>query len=324
MSLLTQLSAPEGFGRRSARNPGRECGLFAANEKDSVPMRPVLATWLAGLLAAMALGVPARADDDPYYMGEMTYRRLAPWTMKSVDPQQQVNETFTWEDMTEIVGTDEDLEWARDVDFRRTVWALDFQFKPLRTIHVDIPQPTGRMQRKLIWYMVYSVTNRGRAWQPELQADGTHEIAEVDQPIRFAPSFLLHSPEYNKAYPDRVIPLAISAIRAVEDPARPFLSSAEISRELEVGETLWGIATWEDVDPRIKQIALCVYGLTNAYRWRDDVAAFDEQAAVEDYRRFFEKVLKLNFWRPGDGERDPERRIRYGIPGEVDYEWVYR
>ena len=43
---------------------------------------------------------------------------------------------------------------------------LDFKFKPVRMIWVDIPQPSGYMQRKLIWYMVYSVTNTGKVMHP--------------------------------------------------------------------------------------------------------------------------------------------------------------
>ena len=33
---------------------------------------------------------------------------------------------------------------------------------------------------------------------------------------------------------------------------------------------------------------------------------------------------KLNFWRPGDQYHAHEDQIRYGFPGGVDYEWVYR
>ena len=36
----------------------------------------------------------------------------------------------------------------------------------MRMIWVDIPQPDGFMQRKLIWYMVYSVTNPGKIMHP--------------------------------------------------------------------------------------------------------------------------------------------------------------
>ena len=41
-------------------------------------------------------------------------------------------------------------------------------------------------------------------------------------------------------------------------------------------------------------------------------------------RLLLRKTLKLNFWRPGDEYSTSENEIRYGVPGGVDYEWVYR
>ncbi len=37
-----------------------------------------------------------------------------------------------------------------------------------------------------------------------------------------------------------------------------------------------------------------------------------------------EKTLKINFWRPGDEYMEHEMELKYGVPGEVDYQWVYR
>ena len=44
------------------------------------------------------------------------------------------------------------------------------------------------MQRKLIWYMVYSVTNLGKTMHPVEQPDGTYKVEFVDEPIRFTRS----------------------------------------------------------------------------------------------------------------------------------------
>ena len=41
-------------------------------------------------------------------------------------------------------------------------------------------------------------------------------------------------------------------------------------------------------------------------------------------RKLYRKLLKLNFWRPGDQYNVNEDEIRYGVPGGVDYQWVYR
>ena len=67
-----------------------------------------------------------------------------------------------------------------------------------------------------------------------------------------------------------------------------------------------------------------ITGLTNAYRWTDDASAVTVDSPLRTGRKFQRKVLKLNFWRPGDEYYENEREIRYGVPGEVDYEWIYR
>ena len=59
------------------------------------------------------------------------------------------------------------LERSKNVTLRRTIWNLEFSFKPMRMIYVDVPQSTGRMQRKLVWYMVYRVRNLGGHMMPE-------------------------------------------------------------------------------------------------------------------------------------------------------------
>src|SRR4030095_6217229 len=59
------------------------------------------------------------------------------------------------------------FERAKVVTLRRTVWNLEFSFKPMRMIYVDIPQASGRMQRQLVWYMVYRIRNLGNHLQPK-------------------------------------------------------------------------------------------------------------------------------------------------------------
>ena len=75
---------------------------------------------------------------------------------------------------------------------------------------------------------------------------------------------------FRRVYTDRLIPVALGPIRMREDPNRPFLNTTEIgSGKIAVGKTVWGIVTWEDVDPRTKWFSIYVEGLTNAYRWKD-------------------------------------------------------
>jgi hypothetical protein len=95
---------------------------------------------------------------------------------------------------------------------------------------------------------------------------------------------------------------------------------------------IWGIATWENVDPRVDYFSVQVQGLTNAFR----VESVDGKKL---YRR---KTLQLNFWRPGDtldeiadkirfgvpALADPARQIKilqtYGLSERLDYLWIYR
>ena len=242
--------------------------------------------------------------------------------------------------MVELLVVDPQLDWAKDVPFRHDVWALEFKFKPMRMIWVDVPQPSGYMQRKLIWYMVYSVTNTGKYLHPVKDQElpyNTHseetlfEVRTEDRPIRFAPEFLLEGHQYmkgdagfTKVYPDRIIPVAMGPIGQREDPKRRFYNSVEMCREIAVGETRWGVAAWEDIDPRIVRFSVYVYGLTNAYRWKDKAGDRKPDDAIGAGRKCYRKILKLNFWRPSDQFYEHEEEIRFGIPGGVDYEWVYR
>ncbi|MBN1394728.1 MAG: hypothetical protein JW959_06865 [Pirellulales bacterium] len=302
---------------------------------------------LAALLLAFACLTAAVegvfAEDDPAAppTTDSPYRKLAPGVMKSVDPRQDLGETTSRHDVIELLAVDANLDFAKDVPFRHDVWTLEFKFKPVRMIWIDIPQPSGYMQRKLLWYMVYSVTNTGKTLHPvkelELPYDTNkeellYEVQSTEQPIRFIPEFVLEGHQYmkddtgfTKAYPDRVIPVAIGPISRREDPERKFYNAVDISaREIDVGETLWGIATWEDVDPRIVRFSVFVYGLTNAYKWKDPKGEYKAGDEVGAGRKLYRKVLKLNFWRPSDQYFEHEEEIRYGVPGGVDYRWVYR
>jgi hypothetical protein len=283
-------------------------------------------TWCTGLvLVAVVLGCAWRSfgQADPTQgappADQAPYRKLAPGVMQSVDPHLHEAETVTRRDLLELLSVDPDFPGAKQAVFRREVWHLDFQFKPMRMILVDIPQPGARMKQKLIWYMVYRVTNPGKIMPSLAGADGTFQLQDSDKAVRFVPTFRLESHEFGKLYPDRIIPLAVAAVQIREDPKRKFYNSVEIVRDLKVGETVWGVVTWEDVDPRIDRFSVYVDGLTNAYEWEDTPGD-----TTGEGRKLSRKSLKLNFWRPGDEFYEHEKEFHYGIPGEPDYEWVYR
>ncbi len=247
------------------------------------------------------------------------------------------------------------MEMAKIVTFRRGVWCLELSFKPMRMITVDVPQPTGKYEKTLVWYMVYRVRNLGRHLAPQARPDQFgHEsftTQAVNHEVRFFPSFVLESYAEGrepKGYLDRLIPVAIPAIREREDPAIPLLNSVEITqRPIPVSQeredhSVWGVATWTDIDLKTDFFSVFVSGLTNAYQFDDPEGAFTAGAAPGTGRVFRTRQLRLNFWRPGD-EVDPnENEIYYGIPvlekpeeqqrmldifgipTRLDYEWIYR
>jgi hypothetical protein len=307
---------------------------------------------VGGLLFALAQAQDPAVADAPTF---------APGVLTTIEPEVRAADTVVTHDMMEL-RADVSLQhepatntesrtlyaMAEGVDFRREVWCLELSFKPLRMIEVDIPQPSGKMQRKLIWYLVYRVRNTGAGLTPMEEADGTFTTqAKATEEIRFVPEFVLASQDRNRAgqpvrkeYLDRVLPAALVAIQRREMPRGELLNSAQMSEQLLKAESgrqmggLWGVAIWEDVDPQIDFFSVYVRGLTNAYDWQDAPADFRLGGPLGQGRRFTHKVLQLNFWRPGDAYEEDEREIRYGaapkmaefygVAEGVAYQWVYR
>lgn len=240
------------------------------------------------------------------------------------------------------------FEMAEAIPFRRDVWCMELSFKPLRMLEVDIPTLSGKMQRKLVWYMVYRVRNTGAGLSPIEQEDGTFVATQkAADAVRFYPQFVLSSQDRDregkrirKAYLDRIIPAAVQAIQRRELPDGELLSSVQISDHLVEAETgrsiggLWGVAIWEDVDPQIDFFSVYVTGLTNAYDWQDSPEEFQVGDPPGKGRKFSRKQLQLNFWRPGDAYAEDEREIRFGTaPSKGDLygtgegvasRWIYR
>lgn len=282
-----------------------------------------IALILTGLALAQETVPPSPAETPPEGPQQPT-RRLAPGVMREVAPPVEYRETVSRHDVVELLAQNPNLPYAKEVWFRRPIWYLDFRFKDVRFIFVDLPAPDGKLQRQLVWYMVYSVTNPGGALEPVEKADGTYGYQKVDLPVWFVPDFYLEAPEVGRIYPDRVIPAAVAAIRMREDPGLRFFNTAEVPRQLQVGETVWGVVTWTDIDPSVDFFSVYVGGLTNAYEWEDPPGAYQVGQPPGTGRKFTRKYLKLNFWRPGDEYYEHEKEIRFGIPGQPDYEWVYR
>ena len=212
------------------------------------------------------------------------------------------------------------IDRASKSKLRRPIWGLEFTFKPFRLVDVDIPQPTGKMQKKPIWYMVYRVRYLGYEIHPKVDQTVSGfstfnkflpERRDVNS-RRFVPQFVLENQGTGATYLDQVIPAAIDDIQqrerldvlynTVEMPGVQIPVS-----DAKTGKGIWGVVTWQDVDPRTDFFSVYIQGLTNAYRFRDSTDA-------QQRRQLEFKTLQLNFHRPGDTIREHEREIRYGIP----------
>ena len=208
---------------------------------------------------------------------------------------------------------------------------LEIKYKPIRMIWADIPGPDARMLQKQIWYMVYQVTNSGKVFRSVEQDDKLYKLVTVDKPVRFSPVFTLEVHNAlrkdvegsTKAYVEQCIPIVLPVIRAREDKNREFLTSEQMPlKEIRVGETVWGVVTWQNVNPNNVWFSVYVEGLTNAYKFSDDpakYAAFKNAAAADKakaapFREIRTKVLKINFWRPGDEYTVKEAEVRAGVP----------
>jgi hypothetical protein len=276
-------------------------------------------------------------------------RKLAPGVLTTIRPEPLAEETFSGpRPIIEIVNSSNFDDWtpnhspktstikdiAGRITFRRTIWHLEFSFKPVRMIYVDIPQPTGMMQRKLIWYMVYRIRNTGAHMSPmAAKTEFGHDMygpGRQNYSTRFYPRFLFEAHKEKKAYMDRVIPIAVPAIQRREDPAIRLFNSVQISQiDIKVStetadHSVWGVATWTDIDQRTDFFSIYVQGLTNAYKWIDPEGAWKDGDPPGTGRRYAVKTLQLNFWRPGDQYNPHEEEIRFGIPGKAPYQYVYR
>lgn len=183
------------------------------------------------------------------------------------------------------------------------------------------------------------------------------DLKDVFPPPAFFPSFVLRCNQFDwdsgkgeaTEYLDKVIPAALPVIEKREQIERftgkPLFDSVTISGQKiplsteDEDNSVWGVAMWEDVDPRADFISIAVGGLTNANKYKE----FAEPKAGEPVgknREYLKKNLILLFWRPSDTIAQSEKEIRFGFPTDpdvearalkvfgltspVDYYWDYR
>lgn len=177
---------------------------------------------------------------------------------------------------------------------KQTIWVLDFAFKPLRMRTVEVP---GK-GRKQIHYLYYRVVNR------------------TGQPREFVPQFALLT-DTGKRYEEAVIPKAVPIIQAREDPSIRLLGAVDVAGVLPpstkptVDDAVFGVAMWDDVDPKADRLSIYVRGLSDGYQ---DVKTPDGKT-VTKY-----KTLRIDLIRRGDERNLNEKEITLAEPA---YEWIY-
>ncbi len=294
-------------------------------------------------------------------------RRLAPGVLVTVPPNQSSGDMTIGPQDLDFVRAHPELEWAppsfpegkpntfaksetllemgREVTLRHPVWALEFSFKPVRTIMAPVVTAAGTVEDQLVWYMVYRVRYVGGDLFPN-ETSVEAGTGVPNQPkrvmyksVRFLPRFTLVAPEVNAEYDSQIISTAKAAIANRERVGKPLHDYVEISNiEIKpIGESsdnsVWGLVTWTGIDPRIDAFYVDVKGLTNAYQREIDAQG------KPVYKR---KTLRLYFWKPGDTIDQQADRIQLGLPAfesperqqhvlklfnisePLDYSWIYR
>lgn len=326
--------------------PPAEFTVKNGTERARSPWRRLVGTGCARgafLIATLVVAVAAPLA----HAQKGGFRTLAPGVLTVIPPDKTSADELLRGDLLEVTEgltrppPGEDLTWephrapanttlverARGRTFPRDIWCLEFAFKPPRMIEVDVPAADLKMQRKRVWYLVYRVKNTGGRRTVVDAKDPTKLTAAVpfETSVRFIPHFVLESLEplsdaedlaRHRAYLDRVVPTAMSAIRRREDPRQRFYDSAEmVAKEIAFGEERWGIAVWVDVDPRIDFFSIYASGLTNSIRWRKrkgavvnatDKPGSDMEVALES--------LRLDFWLPAAGDA-AEQEMSVGYRG---------
>jgi len=298
---------------------------------------------------------------------QLPARKLAEGVLTVIPPSQQATDTAIGPLNLDFVADHPELEWSgaafpksepnfasrsetllemsRDVTLRHAIWGLEFAFKPLRKIEADVPQAGGKLQRKLVWYMIYRVRYLGGDLEPNLATDDAgmsipeKPKAVIFKSVRFLPRFTLQDTQADVVHDSQVLSTVIPLIAAKERVGKSILDNFQISRTEILPSTadqdkpVWGIATWTNIDGRADFLTVQVKGLTNAYQVKLDTTG------KKTYRR---KTLEMHFWRPGDSLAQSQDRVRLGVPAfldsteqeyvlkqfgiekRLDYQWVYR
>ena len=208
------------------------------------------------------------------------------------------------------------LDKAKRTSFQREVWSLEFGFKPLRVIKVG-----GRD----IWYLIYYVRNTGEARTATTTTNTSIEITGRKKAVRFVPSFVLQAHDLNQSYGDKILPEVVQQIASKERVTRGRLHDGASIRKVQIpvstataDRRVWGVATWDEVDPRADLISTYVFGLTNAYQWQAPTGGYKKGMDLTEQDVVKSKALQLNFWRAGDNVGLNDDEFQFGLPHYPD------
>lgn len=313
----------------------------------------MVACWAVGCVIAASNLSPVSGQTLTNSRG----RKLAPDVLRVIPPGQEQGDTAQGPVDLPFVRKHSELAWipnyapksstlleqASGVTFRGDAYCLEFAFKPVRMIDVEVPTAEG-YRIKRVWYMVYRVRYLGADFRPKQDENRfNNKVYSTEavsaQWVRFFPDLQLESKGLAKPKLDEIIFAAKQPIANKERIGKPLHDSVEmqtlkikLSTEAE-DNAVWGLATWTDIDPRTDFFSVEVRGLSNS------------QEIVEtpdgDFK-YLRKTLELFFSRPGDSIAELEDQIRFGIPAitdlerriyvleqfdveeRLDYRWVYR
>ncbi len=156
-------------------------------------------------IAPIAFGLIATAFAIVSWAAPPAERQLAPGVLTTISPSLVPDDTVSTHDLLEV-RSNSAIEWkpeflaasdtlygmADKAKFRRDIYCLEFAFKPLRLIEVDVPLASGATTRKLVWYLVYRIRNTGEILKPVQGDDGVYGVQTAKGgPVRFVPQFVL-------------------------------------------------------------------------------------------------------------------------------------
>ena len=229
---------------------------------------------------------------------------------------------------------------ASDRQFLRDVWCLEFAYRPPRIIEVEVPGENLEIQKERIWYLLYRVRNIAVDENAEVASgvggstrrvifekdeEGNDDLTKpstkfVNQSVHFEPHFVFETHEAlsrdeglleHQDHLDRLVSSALAPISRREKIRSDLLhDSVSISeRPIQPGEERWGVAVWQNIDPRIDFFSVFVYGLTNSIRWRHDAEFETDLEHAPKYERRELECLRLDFYHPGDEDHDDFQEV---------------